>query len=463
MGNGVIDLLIVGVSHRTAPVAVREKLAVEPDAMELALAELTTLPGVREAAMLSTCNRVELYLATDDGDGAAKAIADVLAKRAEVGAVDLSAHLYHRRDADAVHHLFRVASSLDSLVVGEPQILGQTKEAHETAVRHGTVGSVLGACFEGAFRVARRVRRETEIAKNPVSVSSIAVELARQVVGDFAGRRVLVVGAGKMSELAARTLRTAGATLTVTNRTRARAEELAGRYGATVADWSDLAGALTAADIVIASTGAQRPVLTVELLDGVRRARRGRPLVLLDIAVPRDVDPEAGKLGDVYLYDIDALQEVATEHRQERQDEAADAEAIVKEELARFLRAWRARQLGPVVTAFRKHVIDLAQAEAARLVASYPGLAENERRRFFDLADSIAKKLLHQPQMALRDDDEEGTPLVLAVQRLFKLEIAPGTARAEEGFADRSEPGARGTPSERSERMSPDQKKVAGS
>jgi glutamyl-tRNA reductase len=462
MGNGVIDLLIVGVSHKTAPVAVREKLAVEPDAMDRALAELTALPGVREAAMLSTCNRVELYLATEDGDSAGRAIAEVLAKRAEVGAGDLTAHLYHRRDADAVHHLFRVASSLDSLVVGEPQILGQTKQAHETAVRHGTVGSVLGACFEGAFRVARRVRRETEIAKNPVSVSSVAVELARQVVGDFAGRSVLVVGAGKMSELAARTLRSAGAALTVINRTRARAEELAGRYGAAVADWNDLAAALTAADIVIASTGAQRPVLTLELLEGVRRARRGRPLVLLDIAVPRDVDPAAGKLRDVYLFDIDALQEVATEHRQERQNEAAEAEAIVKEELARFLRAWRARQLGPIVTAFRKHVLDLAQAEATRLAATHPGLGENEKRWFFELADSIAKKLLHQPQMALRNDDEEGTPLVLAVQRLFKLDAAPSPAdaqegRAEEGSADRSERGARGTPSEQSERMSPDQ------
>ena len=459
MGNPIIDLLIVGVSHRTAPVAVRERLTVEPDAMDRALAELTDLPGVREAAMLSTCNRVELYLAAEDGDGAAKSIADVLARRADVGTGELSVHLYQRRDADAVHHLFRVASSLDSLVVGEPQILGQAKQAHETAVRHGTVGSVLGACFEGAFRVARRVRRETDIAKNPVSVSSIAVELARQVVGDFTGRQVLVVGAGKMSELAARTLRTAGATLTVVNRTRARAEELAKRYGAAVADWSDLAGALTATDIVIASTGAQRPVLTLDLLSGVRRARRGRPLVLLDIAVPRDVEPEVGKLRDIYLFDIDALQEVATDHRQERQDAAAEAEAIVKDELARFLRAWRARQLGPVVTALRKHVLDLAQTEATRLTTAHPGLGDNEKRWFFELADSIAKKLLHQPQMALRDDAEEGTPLVLAVQRLFRLDLASGN---EVGQV-RPE-AARGTASEQSERMSPDvDDKVAGS
>src|SRR5262245_59892481 len=321
-----IDLLLIGVSHKTAPVAVRERLAVEPDAVQAALAELTALAPVREAAMISTCNRVELYAAVDDADRAAAGLADVLARRAGVAVADLAEHLYQHRDAAAVRHLFRVASSLDSLVVGEPQILGQTKQAYEAAVQHGTAGAVLRACFEeGAFRVARRVRRETAIARNPVSVSSVAVELARQVVGDFAGRRVLVVGAGKMSELAARTLRTQGATLTVVNRTRTRADDLAARYGATAADWSALAAEMTTADIVIASTGATRPVLTLELLSGVRKARRGRPLVLLDIAVPRDVEPAAGELQDIYLFDIDALQNVAAEHRQEREDEAAEA------------------------------------------------------------------------------------------------------------------------------------------
>ena len=188
-----------------------------------------------------------------------------------------------------------MACSLDSLVLGEPQILGQTKQAHESAVRHGSAGAILNTCFQSAFRVARRVRRETAIARNPVSVSSVAIELVRQVFGGFDKRQVLVVGAGKMSELAARTLRTHGATLTVTNRTRARADEMAGRFGAAVSDWSALPAALGVADIVIASTGAQRPVLTVEMLRQVQRARRGRPLFLLDIAVPRDVEPEPAR------------------------------------------------------------------------------------------------------------------------------------------------------------------------
>jgi glutamyl-tRNA reductase len=418
-GSANIDLLLIGVSHRTAPVAVRERLAVEPEAIATALAELTALAPVREAAMLATCNRVELYVAVDDADRAATGLAEVLARRAGVAVGDLAEHLYQHRDSAAVRHLFRVASSLDSLVVGEPQILGQTKQAHDAAVQHGTAGALLRTCFEGAFRVARRVRRETAIARNPVSVSSVAVDFARQVVGDFARRRVLIVGAGKMSELAARTLRTHGATLTVTNRTRARADELAQRFGADVADWNDLAGALTAADIVIASTGAQRPVLTLEMLTQVRKARRGRPLCLIDIGVPRDVDPEAGKIADIYLFDIDALQKQASEHRAEREEEAAEAETVVEEELGRFIKRWRSRQLGPMVAALQTHFHGIARAEVQRVSA---GIDEKERKARLDLVESVVKKLLHLPMTALRDDDpEEGVSMVQAVQRLFSL------------------------------------------
>src|SRR4051812_39025481 len=420
MAGANIDLLLIGVSHKTAPVAVRERLAVEPDATASALAELTALAAVREAAMISTCNRVELYVAADDADRAAADLASVLARRAGVAVADLAEHLYQHRDTAAVRHLFRVASSLDSLVVGEPQILGQTKQAYDAAVQHGTAGALLRACFEeGAFRVARRVRRETAIARNPVSVSSVAVEFARQVVGDFARRRVLIVGAGKMSELAARTLRTHGATLTVINRTRARAEELAQRFGADVADWSDLQGALTTADIVIASTGAQRPVLTLEMLRQVRKARRGRQLCLLDIAVPRDVEPEAGKLDGVYLFDIDDLQKQASDHRAEREEEAAEAEALVEEELGRFVKRWRSRQRGPLVSALQTHFHGIAKAEVLRLSA---GVDEKERKARLDLAESLVKKLLHLPMTALRDDDpDEAISLVQALQRLFSL------------------------------------------
>jgi glutamyl-tRNA reductase len=435
MAGANIDLLLIGVSHRTAPVAVRERLAVEPDAVAAALAELTALSAVREAAMISTCNRVELYAAVDDADRASADLAGILARRAGVAVGDLAEHLYQHRDAAAVRHLFRVASSLDSLVIGEPQILGQTKQAYEAAVQHGTAGAMLRACFEeGAFRVARRVRRETAIARNPVSVSSVAVDFARQVVGDFGRKRVLVVGAGKMSELAARTLRTHGASLTVINRTRARAEELAQRFGADVADWSDLRGALTTADIVIASTGAQRPVLTLDLIKEVRKARRGRMLCLLDIAVPRDVDPEAGKLDGIYLFDIDDLQKQASAHRAEREEEAAEAEAVVEEELGRFVKRWRSRQRGPVVSALQAHFHGIARAEVMRLSG---GADEKERKARLDLAESLVKKLLHLPMTALRDDDpDEAVSLVQALQRLFSLSPVAAVPATEEAPAD---------------------------
>jgi len=430
MGGANIDLLLVGVSHRTAPVAVRERLAVEPDAVPAALAELTALGPVREAAMLATCNRVELYVAVDDADRAAAGLAEVLARRAGVAVGDLAEHLYQHRDAAAVRHLFRVASSLDSLVVGEPQILGQAKQAHDAAVQHGTAGAVLRTCFEGAFRVARRVRRETAIARNPVSVSSVAVDFAHQVVGDFDRKRVLIVGAGKMSELAARTLRTHGATLTVINRTRARADELAKRFAAAVADWNDLRGALIAADIVIASTGAQRPVLTLDLIKEVRKARRGRQLCLLDIGVPRDVDPAAGELADIYLFDIDALQQQASAHRAEREEEAAEAETVVEEELGRFVKRWRSRQLGPMVSALQSHVHGIARAEVQRVSG---GVDEKERKARLDLMESFVKKLLHQPMTALReaDPDEGGLSMVQAVQRLFSLSPVAAVPESE--------------------------------
>ncbi|HEY5447590.1 MAG TPA: glutamyl-tRNA reductase [Polyangia bacterium] len=434
MAGAIIDLLLIGVSHKTAPVAVRERLAVDPDAIAAALVELTALSPVREAAMISTCNRVELYVAADDADRAAAELAGVLARRAGVAVGDIAEHLYQHRDSAAVRHLFRVASSLDSLVIGEPQILGQTKQAYDAAVQHGTAGAVLRACFEeGAFRVARRVRRETAIARNPVSVSSVAVEFARQVVGDFSRKRVLIVGAGKMSELAARTLRTHGATLTVINRTRARADEMAQRFGADVADWNDLQGALANADIVIASTGAQRPVLTLDLLKQVRKARRGRQLCILDIAVPRDVEPEVGKLDGIYLFDIDDLQKQASDHRAEREEEAAEAEALVEEELGRFVKRWRSRQRGPVVSALQTHFHGIARAEVMRLSG---GVDEKERKARLDIAESLVKKLLHLPMTALRDDDpDDAVSLVQALQRLFSLSPVAAVPASEEAPA----------------------------
>lgn len=419
-----IDVVILGVSHRTAPVALRERLTVVPEQADDMLRGLAGLPGVREAALLSTCNRVEVYAVAGDREAALRALSAELARRGGIPEAELDPHLYTREEDEAVHHLFRVASSLDSLVIGEPQILGQVKGTHDAARRCGTSGPILNDCFERAFRVARRVRRETAIARNPVSVSSVAVDRARMVFEDFAGKGVLVLGAGKMSDLAARALRAHGARLTITNRTRARAEELAARFEAAVHPWEDLAGALAGADIVIASTGAREPVLTQALLARVQRARRRRPLFIIDIAVPRDVEPDCAKLEGVYLYDIDDLQHIAAQHRDERQSEAQQAEAIVEQEVGRFIQAFKSRQLGPTVTALRARVLGLAKTEAEKLCAGMPQLDERGRRAIMMFAENLAKKLLHAPQMALKKDGGDPVSLVLAVQRLFELELA---------------------------------------
>jgi glutamyl-tRNA reductase len=304
--------------------------------------------------------------------------------------------------------------------------------------------------------VARRVRRETAIARNPVSVSSVAIELARQVFGGFDGRRVLIVGAGKMSDLAARALQGQGATLTVTNRTAARADELAARMGCGVHPFEDLVGALVKADIVIASTGAREPVLTRALVGKAQRARRGRPLFLIDIAVPRDVEPSCAELEGVYLADIDDLQKVAATHRDGRRSEADQAESIVEQELTRFVESFRGRQIGPTVTALRARVLSLAKGEAEKLVAGMPHLAERDRRAILDFAENVAKKLLHTPQMALKKDTSgDGVPLVTAVQRLFDLTIVEAVEESSPAERDGDLPAR----DERRETEAPDQRR----
>jgi glutamyl-tRNA reductase len=268
------------------------------------------------------------------------------------------------------------------------------------------------------------VRSETEIARNPVSISSVAVEFARNVFDDFQGRQVLVLSAGKMADLAARALRSHGASLTLTNRTRARAEELAARVGGGVHDWNDLEGALVKADIVIASTGAQRPVLTREVMARVMRARRGRLICLIDIAVPRDVAPDVTKVDGVYVANIDDLQKEAARALEGRQTEAEQAEAIVEQEVGRFLQAFSGRQLGPTVTALRSHFLDTAHAEANKLILGMAHLDEKDRTRFVAAFDAFAKKMLHLPQLALKKDAGEALSLVDAVRKLFDLQAS---------------------------------------
>jgi glutamyl-tRNA reductase len=420
-----MELVVIGLSHQTAPVEVRERLAVVPTEMENRLQELVRLPGVGEAALVSTCNRVEIYAASADARGALARLRAALHGASAGG--ELDRHLYERVGREAVHHLLRVASSLDSLVVGEPQILGQLKDAYDTATRARTIGRVLGFIFPRAFRVARKVRRDTSIARQPVSVSSVAVDLARQVWSGFEGRRVLLIGAGKMSDLAARALRANGAAVAVTNRTASRAAELAGRLGCGVEPFEDLEGALTRADIVISSTGARTPILGLQLLERVQKARKRRPLVLIDIAVPRDVDPDVDPIEGIYRWDIDSLQKVVAKNLEGRRQEADQAEAMVQEELERCLAANRGHAVGPTITALRARYLGVARAEAEKTLAGMAGADERSRRAVAAMAEAIVAKLLHPTQVALKKAaaGEDGETLLEAAHTLFAIEETP--------------------------------------
>jgi glutamyl-tRNA reductase len=459
-----MELFVIGLSHRTAPVAVRERLAIVPGELEAYLKRTATLAGMREAVIVSTCNRVEIYGAFADCDEAMSSVRAQLAQQLRgAGAEEdpevlatLGRHLYAREKREALHHLFRVAASLDSLVIGEPQILGQIKEAYELAAKLGTAGPLLGSIFPRAFRVARKVRRDTGIAEQKVSVSSVAVDLARRVWGGFEGRRVLVIGAGKMADLAARVLAREGASLAVTNRTPARAEELARRLGAQVEPWDQLAGAVVRSDIVISSTGAREPILRKRLLADLQRTRRHRQLVLIDIAVPRDIDPSVADLDDVFLYDIDDLQKVVADNLEDRRQEANRAEALIEEEVARFLASARGRAAGPTIAALRARAEAVARTEMERVLGTLPGADERTTRAFRSLVDGLVAKLLHAPMVALKKDagaDGEGN-LVEAVHKLFGLpalqpvdddpekepeEAAAGSEEAAAGSPDKTQ------------------------
>jgi glutamyl-tRNA reductase len=415
-------LCVIGLSHKSAPVEVRERAAFAEAALEAALKDLTARPGIGEAMIVSTCNRVELYAGVDSS-GALDALHRFFVDERGLPAA-FREHLYAHDGDEALRHLFRVASSLDSMVVGESQILGQVKQAFQTATAAGTVGPVLGRALPHAFQLAKRVRTETDIARSSASIASAAVSLAAQIFGDLRGREVLVVGAGKMGDLSARHLRAAGiGKLHVVNRTHARAVELAERLGGVPAPWEMLDWLLEHVDIVLCSTGAQEPVIREARVREAMRARKGRWLFFIDIAVPRDVEPAVGSVGNVYLYDVDALEQVVSANRAGRAREASEAEALVTEELKRYQALERTLGVVPVIKALRSRFLDVARAEAQRAAARGGGATEAQLAQF---AEAIVNKLLHKPLTALKreaKESPEGGLLCEAVQALFELEL----------------------------------------
>ena len=421
------DTFVVGLSWRTAPVAVRERLAYRDDEITAALEELLTTVGFDEAMIVSTCNRVEIYGAavrTDPMVAAAEARAFLARSRSVPGEL-IADQLYEHGGREAVRHVFRVAAALDSMVLGESQILGQVKDAYGAALRANACGPLLQRWMERAFAVAKRVRTETGISRGAANVSSVAVELARRVFGDLAGKGVLIVGAGKMSALAARHLVSAGADcIWVTNRSAERAQELAAEIDGQARAWEDLPGLLAVADVIISSTGASEPVLTRPLMKAAMKARRFRPMVVVDIAVPRDADPAIARLDGVYLFDIDDLERVVAENLKERRREAEAAEEIVTAEVAEFDRWIRTQRVVPTIRSLRQHFQTVAEAEAERTIAVLrrDHTAEERERAIRRLGQLIVNKLLHTPMTALKaGDDPDLEKIVEVTHRLFDL------------------------------------------
>ena len=428
------ELFVVGISWRKAPVAVREKLAFRDDELAAAVGALLAVPEIAEAMLVSTCNRVEVY-AVAAGDAATAAAAcrrHLIADRGAVASVVEPAMHEHAQVA-AIRHVFEVAAALDSLVVGEAQILGQLKAAYGVAHRAGAIGPVLGRCVERAFGVAKRVRNETAIGRGAANVSTVAVDLAGRVFGDLGGKRVLVVGAGKMSTLAARHLHHAGvAEITVTNRSAARADSLAAAVDGVARPWDELEALLGAADVVISSTGARDPILTRPLFKRVAKARRWRPIVVIDIAVPRDAEPAIGDVEGVYLFDIDDLEKIVAATLAERAKAAGDAARIVDAEVGQFQQWVRSQHVVPTIRALREHFARVADAEVQKTLDQItrktmtPEQRDDAIRR---LGQLIVAKLLHQPQTVLR----ESSPAVVAARieavcALFGLDPAEYTA-----------------------------------
>ena len=411
-------IVVVGLSHRTAPIAVRETLVLNAEGLPDFLRALVQRPEVGEALLVSTCNRVELVAAGRSGTDltlVAKACVAALAESAP----GIAPHLYSHTGGAAVRHLFRVAASLDSMVLGEPQILGQVKDAYEVARLAGTVGSVLHRTLPRAIRAAKRVRTETAIGSGQVSVPSIAVDLTKQIFGDLKGHVSLLVGSGEMAEAVARLLKAAGATILVVGRTLSKAEDLANAVGGTARPWTALAQSITEADVVVTSTSAPHHVVDYDMVAAARRARRGRNQFFIDLAVPRDVDPRIEELDGEFLYNIDDLSKVVAETLSTRSREAASAEAIVGREAEGYDRWADAEQATPTIIALRSRITASLEEEMAR---SFRGklkhLSAEDRAALAKMLESSVNRILHQPTIRLRQAALERASDTLSLEQL---------------------------------------------
>ncbi len=419
-----MSVLLLGLSHKTAPVEVRERFAFANGETERLMGRLLQQPGIEEALVLSTCNRVEFLVHADVDSDPTERLFSFLTAEGRTELEKVKPFFYRYTDQDAIRHLFRVASSLDSMVLGEPQILGQVKEAYGAAKAAGAVRGQLDFLLNNAFRVARRVRNETGIGQMAVSVSYVAVELARKIFGDLKGRSILIVGAGKMSELAARHLRRAGAAhVYVTNRTYDRAVEMAARFDGEAVVFDRLLELLTQVDIVISSTGASNFIITKNTAEAVIAARKNRPIFLVDIAVPRDIDPEINTIDNMFVYDIDDLQQVAEANLRERQREADRAEQIIDEEVEKMVHRLKTHEVRPTIVSLQEQLERVRVAEIERFRSKLGPLTPEQEETIDSLTRSMINKIAHAPisQMKQLASHPDGLHFIEFVKRAFNL------------------------------------------
>jgi glutamyl-tRNA reductase len=431
-----MNVILVGMNHKTAPLEIRERLSFSCGDGLRPLEEILKAPVVREALYLSTCNRVEVLARAEDMEEAIARVKSFILQHGNLDAAELEKCLYVYCGSDAVRHLFRVASSLDSMVMGEPQILGQVKEAYRDCVEQKGSGIILNKLLHHAFRTAKRVRTETAIAGNAVSVSFAAVEMAKKILGSLEGRTVLLVGAGEMSELAARHLLNNGAgRIIVANRTYARAVQVAEEIHGIPVGFDLLEEKLREADIVISSTGAAGYILTPAMVQGALRRRKNRLLFLIDIAVPRDVDPEVSRIDNVYLFNIDDLQGVVDENVRNRLQEAEKAEGIIDEEVLRFAEWYNTLEVVPTIVSLREKAESILRAEMERSGSWLRALGEEDRKNVEILATQIINKILHDPVTGLKEESQSNgaMPYVAAIRKLFRLEAAESPQDASPG------------------------------
>jgi len=414
---------LIGVNHKTAPVEVRERLAIPESRLPEACKKLTEHPGIDEAMILSTCNRVEILANTKNGVGAD--LRGFIQNYFQLDGGELNKHLYEYNEREAVRHLFRVAASLDSMVVGEPQILGQVKEAYATARAVGAVRAQLDQLVTRAFAVAKRVRTETAVGSSSVSIASVAVELAKKIFGNLHGKQVYLVGAGKMSELAARHLMAHGcASIFVANRTYDRAVSLAYKFQGQAIHFEDLHNTCDRADIVITSTGAPHAIFRPEHGEVFLSRRKNRPMFFIDIAVPRDVDPAMNKLDGIFVYDIDDLQQAVASHVADRRKEAERAEAIVATEVERFHARIQTLDVVPTIVSLQDHLETIRQAEIDRVRGRLGPMSPDQEMAIEALTRGIVNKIMHTPISTLKTAarEAEATTVIDLVRRLFNLQ-----------------------------------------